>query len=162
MIELDIPNFGNITVYREGGIWFFLKRKVKFIERVFSECYEGDTLILKIKSHQVLPVSTEVLFQNLKRTLKIDRVFHLFRYKYFIDNDVVKITDNPFYIIDRKMSKIYYNDELIGRVKLKSRIGIGNDGGIGLIINYEPNIEEEIIYYSTICYLISCNVLSSG
>jgi len=155
MIELNIPNFGNITVYREGSIWFFSKRKFKFIESVLSEYYEGDTLILKIKSHQLFPIETEILFQNLKRTLKIEKLNWTCN-KFLVDNDIVKIKTNPFYIINRKMSKIYYNDELIGRVKLKSRIGA--DRRIGSIINYEPNIEEEVIYYSTICYLIGCSV----
>jgi len=146
MIVLHVPNFEGITVYRDGNIWFLLKKELKFFDRVLSECYEGDTLILKIESHQMLPIETEILFQNLKRTLKIDKTFSLRHCIYFVDNDVVKITDNPFYIFNGKVSKIYYNDKLIGRVK----ISISADWGRKFTINYEPDVEEEIIYYSTI------------
>ncbi len=161
MIELNIPNFGNINVCNNGEPCFFVKRKILFLDRVFSEYFESDSMVLKTEKHQILPCRAKILFQNFKKRIKILSTFNLFTNKFLVNQDVIKIVDNPFYIFSKNFSKIYYNQVLIAKVKLKSRIGVGNKGGIGLIVDYESDVESEVIYYSLICYLISCSILNS-
>lgn len=165
MTEIIIPNFDDIFIYDNGKLLLLVKRKVSLDSKVTCEYFLDNKYFLKTISYKA--IFWRLKIENINSDFKIMEIknegFKFFKSKYRIQNNVVTIKDNPFYFINKKMSKIYFNDFLIANVILKNNFGINKKGGFTQIVKFSStDLGQDIITQSLICYAISCNILNAG
>ncbi|OJX53453.1 MAG: hypothetical protein BGO88_05275 [Flavobacterium sp. 38-13] len=147
MIIINIQNKGDITVYKDDEIILFMKRNtpIPFFKTI-GEIY-SDEKIAKI-TYGFL--KKDILFQNFKSFIEIKNQ-KLFAAEFYIGNDIITVTKNPFVLFNRSFfCKIYSNLELIANVSLKKKL---DTNGINLKVEYLKE-DETIEYNSLICLLI--------
>lgn len=163
MIEIVIPNFGNISIYKGKDLILFAKRVVDLKGKVTCEYYYENNLFLKTISYKALFWKLQI--DNLTEEFNIKEIknngFEFFKSEYKIKNNIVKVKDNPFYFFNKRMSKIFFNNFQVANVTLKNNFGIGKNGGFTQIVNFTTD-KEDVIQQCLICYAISCNILNAG
>ncbi|MCE3074183.1 hypothetical protein [Chryseobacterium gwangjuense] len=163
MIEIVIPNFGNINIYKDKALLLLVKRDVDLKGKVTCEYYYENELFLKTISYKALFWKLKI--ENLPEKYDIKEIrnkgFELFKSEFKIKNNIVKIKDNPFYFLNKKMSRIFFNNLQVANVTLKNNFGIGKNGSFTQVVNFTTN-KEDVIKQCLICYAISCNILNAG
>lgn len=163
MIEIVIPNFGDISIYRDKILILLVKRSVDLKGKVTCEYYYNNELFLKTVSYKALFWKLKI--DNLTQSFNIKEIrnngFEFFKSEYEINNNIVKVKDNPLYFLNKRMSTLFFNNSKIATVTLKNNFGVGKSGSFTQIVNFTTS-DEDIIQQCLICYAISCNILNAG
>lgn len=164
MLKIQIDNFGDIKVTHDSRTILVVKRKVTFFDKVYCDYYADEKLILKTTSHQVLPIRTKIEFQDLASKISTKTSLNPWKSCFEIDNDLIAIIDNPFYLSNKKFSKILENDQVVGKVSLINRLGASSKkySTIELELKITQDFKPERKFLLMLCYVMSCAVLSSG
>jgi hypothetical protein len=150
MIVVKIPSDGTsrISVYENDNLFCYINRK-KYLFTGLSEFYINQEKIAIVKS---LLFSIKIKFQNFEFKISKNRDFP-FYINFSVNNNKIIIIDNPFFLIlPWYSSMIYWNNNLVAIVKLKKVLDIE---GITFLIDFKTD-NEEVKYYTTITYLMTC------
>lgn len=159
MIEITIPNFGDISVTENGKLILFVKRKTSIKGNVECIYYIDDKPFLKTLSHQVAAWKIDI--DNISPNYEVKKIkSSLTKSIYWVNGNTVTIKHNLFFFLNKMVAKIYCNDLFVGEVKIKNIIGANKKLGFSQFVNF--NITDESLKTSSlIAYVITCNLVNS-
>jgi hypothetical protein len=151
MILIKFPTDGTsrISVYKDEKVLLFVDRKFCFGSKIKAEFYQDGSKIAVVTN---VIFSIKIIFQAFNTKIK-NYKNGLFSSIFVVNNDKIKVLENPLYFLYPKYySKIYWNNILIANVEMQKIIDFR---GITLEIKFDTN-DDDIQYYSIISYLMTC------
>lgn len=151
MIIIKFPTNGTsqISVYKEDKLYLTVARKFYFGSKIKGEFFQEEK---KIAIVSIFVSRIKIIFQKFDCRIKVYKN-RLFSSTFKIDNDEIKIIENPLYFLYPKFySKIYWNKELVGTVEMQKVLDFK---GITLNLKFNTS-DDKIKYYSIISYLMTC------
>ena len=151
MIIINFPSDGTSKVfaYKNDNVIFHVDRKFYFGSKIKGKFYENEKLLAETTDFFL---KIKIISQDLESKITVVNNNLLFT-NFMIDNDKLKIIQNPLYFLYPKFySKMYWNGNLVATI---SMIKLFNFEGVSLKVIFNSE-DSRIEYYSTILYLMTC------
>ncbi|WP_310557552.1 hypothetical protein [Flavobacterium sp.] len=151
MITIEFPTNGTsqIVVYKGSILFLTVARKFYFGSKIKGEFFQEEK---KIAIVSIFFSRIKIIFQEFDCCIKVYKN-RLFSTNFKIDNDEIKIVENPLYFLHSKFySKIYWNNQLVGTVEMQKILDFK---GVTLKLKFNTT-DDKIQYYSIISYLTTC------
>ena len=148
-IKFPTNGTSQILVYEKDKLYLTVERKFYFGSKIKGDFFEEEK---KIATVSIFISRIKIIFQEFDCIIKVYKN-KLFSSIFKIDNDEIKIVENPLYFLYPKFySKIYWNKELVGNVEMQKVLDFK---GITLKLKFNTS-DDKIKYYSIISYLMTC------
>jgi hypothetical protein len=151
-IRVPISNIGSILVYEDDELLFKIDRNFYFGFKITGKIFEKDKKIAVVTNSFL---SIKLLYQDLGNNIEILSSNFPFYSKFKIEENTIKVIDNPLYFIYPKIySYIFWNNKLIAKVGLNKLIDIY---GAELQVKFiSKNCHRDVRYYVVLIYLMTC------
>lgn len=148
MININIQNKGNITVFDSDAVIYKMIRKtpIPFFKTI-GEIFQGEKKIADLHFHFI---RKKIISQNFLYTIEIVNQ-KIFSSVFKVNDNFIKVSHNPFFMFNKKIfCDIYFNSEVIAIVSLKSVI---DTNGYNLELKFLKK-DQFIEYNCLLCFLI--------
>ncbi|WP_396175933.1 hypothetical protein [Flavobacterium sp.] len=147
MISINIKNIGNITVIDNNVVVYKMIRKSPIpFSKTVGELFHFDKKVATI--HHGF-IRKKIVFQDFAFHVKILKQ-QIFSSIFSIDDNLIQVNHNPFFLFNKNFCKVYYNSELVIEITIKSTVDLS-----GYNLDLKFFIENELVKQaSLICFII--------